>query len=210
MSTQEIVAIIDRSGSMRGKEELTINGINTTIDELKTSDNANKINMSIKFFNDAEELKIRSVNILSIGQLNPNDLKPSGTTALLDAIGNTISYFIEKKIRDENAYENCLIYVATDGLENSSKSFNSDRLKKIIKNGENNYNIKIMYLGANQDAILEASKIGIAPERSINYNESRRATENVYTAVARSATRSLAGYDTQFTQSERHESSVTY
>lgn len=210
MPTQEIVAIIDRSGSMRGKEELTINGINTTIDELKTSDNANKINMSIKFFNDTEELKIRSVNILSIGQLNPNDLKPSGTTALLDAIGNTISYFIEKKIRDENAYENCLIYVATDGLENSSKSFNSDRLKKIIKNGENNYNIKIMYLGANQDAILEASKIGIAADRSINYNESRQASENVYTAVARSAKRSLAGYETQFTQSERNESSVTY
>ena len=210
MSTQEIVAIIDRSGSMRGKEEMTINGINTTIDELKTSDNANKINMSIKFFNDTEELKIRSVNILSIGQLNPNDLKPSGTTALLDAIGNTISYFIEKKIRDENAYENCLIYVATDGLENSSKSFNSDRLKKIIKNGENNYNIKIMYLGANQDAILEASKIGIAADRSINYNESRQASENVYTAVARSAKRSLAGYETQFTQSERNESSITY
>ena len=210
MSTQEIVAIIDRSGSMCGKEEMTINGINTTIDELKTSDNAKKINMSIKFFNDAEELKIRSVNILSIGQLNSNDLKPSGATALLDAIGNTISYFIEKKNRDENAYENCLIYVATDGLENSSKSFNSDRLKKIIKNGENNYNIKIMYLGANQDAILEASKIGIAADRSINYNESRQASENVYTAVARSAKRSLAGYETQFTQLERHESSVTY
>jgi uncharacterized protein YegL len=209
MSTQEIVAIIDRSGSMRGKEELTINGINTTIDELKTSDNANKINMSIKFFNDTEELKIRSINILSIRPLNPNDLKPSGTTALLDAIGNTISYFIEKKIRDENAYDNCLIYVATDGLENSSKSFNSDKLKKIIKNGENNYNIKIMYLGANQDAILEASKIGIAPGRSINYNESRQASENVYTAVARSAKRSLAGYETQFTQTERNESSVT-
>lgn len=210
MSTQEIVAIIDRSGSMRGKEEMTINGINTTIDELKTSDNANKINMSIKFFNDTEELKIRSINILSIRPLNPNDLKPSGTTALLDAIGNTISYFIEKKIRDENAYENCLIYVATDGLENSSKSFNSDRLKKIIKNGENNYNIKIMYLGANQDAILEASKIGIAADRSINYNESRQASENVYTAVARSAKRSLAGYETQFTQTERNESSITY
>jgi len=210
MSTQEIVAIIDRSGSMRGKEEMTINGINTTIDELKTSDNANKINMSIKFFNNTEELKIRSINILSVRPLNPNNLKPSGTTALLDAIGNTITYFIEKKIRDENAYDNCLIYVATDGLENSSKSFNSDKLKKIIKNGENNYNIKIMYLGANQDAILEASKFGIAADRSINYNESRQASENVYTAVARSAKRSLAGYETQFTQSERNESSVTY
>lgn len=208
MSTQEIVAIIDRSGSMRGKEEMTINGINTTIEELKSSDNATEINMSIKFFNDTEELKIRSNNISSIKLLNSDDLKPSGTTALLDAIGNTLSYFIEKKIRNENAYDNCLIYVATDGLENSSKSFNSDKLKKIIENGEKNYNIKIMYLGANQDAILEASKIGIAAERTINYNETRQATENVYTAVARSATRSLAGYATQFTQEERDDSSL--
>ena len=208
MSTQEIVVIIDRSGSMRGKEEMTINGINTTIEELKSSDNATKINMSIKFFNDTEELKIRSNNISSIKLLNSDDLKPSGTTALLDAIGNTLCYFIEKKIKNENAYDNCLIYVATDGLENSSKSFNSDKLKKIIENGEKNYNIKIMYLGANQDAILEASKIGIAAERTINYNETRQATENVYTAVARSATRSLAGYATQFTQEERDNSSL--
>ena len=35
MTTQEIIGILDRSGSMRGKEEDTVGGINTMINEVK-------------------------------------------------------------------------------------------------------------------------------------------------------------------------------
>ena len=48
---QEVVAIIDRSGSMMGKEEDTIGGINATIETLKNEKEENtNIKVSIKLF----------------------------------------------------------------------------------------------------------------------------------------------------------------
>lgn len=208
MLTHEIVTIIDRSGSMNGKQEDTIGGINTTIEELKSSENVDEINFSLKFFNEREEMKIRSKKINEVLPLNPSDLCPSGGTALLDALGNTINYFIEKKLRNEDCFDKCLIYVATDGLENSSKYFTKKSLKHIIKNAENNFNITVMYLGANQDAIFEASRIGIPLDRAINYNENSEASQNVYRAVSESAKRTMSGYKTEFSQVERTESDI--
>jgi uncharacterized protein YegL len=208
MPIQQIVAIIDRSGSMYGKEEDTIGGINTTIQELKKSENVDEIYFSLKFFNETEEMKFRSKKISEIRPLKPSELHPSGSTALLDALGNTITYFIEKKLRNEESFDQCLIYVATDGLENTSKIFTKDTLKLTIENAENSYNIKVMYLGANQDAIFEASQIGIPLERAINYNENTESSQNVYRAVAASAQRSLTGEKAEFSSVERTESTM--
>ena len=45
----------------------------------------------------------------------------------------------------------------------------------------------MMYLAANQDAILEASKMGIDAGRAINYTESTECTKAVYRSAARVA-----------------------
>ena len=48
---QEVVAIIDRSGSMIGKESDTIGGINSTFEVLKSSLKDNdEVKVSIKLF----------------------------------------------------------------------------------------------------------------------------------------------------------------
>jgi len=61
---QEVVAVIDRSGSMQGKESDTIGGINATIDELKKNKEINTtINFSVKFFDHEEYLLLREKNI---------------------------------------------------------------------------------------------------------------------------------------------------
>jgi hypothetical protein len=51
---QEVVAIIDRSGSMSGKEADTIGGINSTIEELKSNKSNEIIKFSVKFFDHQE------------------------------------------------------------------------------------------------------------------------------------------------------------
>ena len=89
---QEIVAIIDRSGSMYGKETNTIGGINTMINELKEKkDKDEEIFLSIKLFDHEQKILYDSINIDNIKQLDVNDLVHRGQTALLDAIGDTLS-----------------------------------------------------------------------------------------------------------------------
>lgn len=166
---QEIVAIIDRSGSMSGKESDTIGGINTTIQELKNNKNDDTIKFSLKFFDNKEELKFRSANIDDIEPLHVTDLKPRGQTALYDAMGNTISFFMEKKLTNPESFTSCIIYVATDGFENASRIYNCETIRNLISNAKE-YNIEILYLGANQDAILEAQKFGLDSSHALNYS----------------------------------------
>ena len=199
---QEVVAIIDRSGSMSGKEADTIGGINSTIEELKSNKSNEIIKFSVKFFDHQEYIKIRSLDIENVRPLNVKDLMPRGQTALLDAMGSTISFFINKKMCDPNSYDSCIIYVATDGHENCSRKFNNENIKNVIEQAKK-YSIEILYLGANQDAILEASKFGLNANQAMNYSENTENVESAYRSAARAAKRYRSGNSVGFLEAER-------
>ena len=202
---QEVVAVVDRSASMIGKETDTIGGINSTIQELKNNKENEIIKFSLKFFDHLEFLKIRSLDIENIRPLSINDLKPRGQTALLDAMGNTIQFFLNKKILDPNSFNTCIIYIATDGYENCSKKFSNESIKNLI-NEAKKYSIEILYLGANQDAILESSKFGLDSTQALNYDETTENIECVYRSAARAAKRYRTGNSIEFLKTERSQS----
>ena len=205
--TQEVIAIIDRSGSMNGKEADTVGGINSTLDIIKQDLKPNElVKVSIKLFDHEERMLIRSLNIEDVRPLELKQYVPRGQTALYDAIGSTLTYFMEKKLHNPTCYDTCLMYVATDGFENCSKNFTADSLKKLIISAQKSYNIELIYLGANQDAILEASKIGILPTHAINYSETSEQCMSAYRSVGNVANRQKSSMETAFTQVERTES----
>jgi len=200
---QEVVAIIDRSGSMMGKEEDTIGGINATIDELKKNKTeTERINFSVKFFDHQEKVYINSMNLDEVNPLRVSDLKPRGQTALLDAMGNTLIYFINKKMKDPGCFETCIIYVATDGIENCSRKYCNKTIKNLIEEAKK-YCIEVLYLAANQDAILEASKYGIDSSQALNYSENHENVLSAYRSAASAARRHSSGRDAGFTNIER-------
>lgn len=205
---QEICALIDRSGSMSGKEEDTIGGINETFRVLRETKQDNEtIKISVKLFDHEQILKLRNVDLDEVNDLTRNDFCPRGQTALLDAMGDTLTYFMEKKLMNPDAYDSCVIYVTTDGLENASKRYNNEKIKKMIENAEKTYNIKLMYLGANQDAILEANKFGVDCSRAMNYSETPENVQSAYRSAASAAVRTRSLGRTEFTQTERQLSS---
>ena len=205
MPIQEICAVIDRSGSMLGKEDDTIGGINSTfkvLRETKTDDDIIKI--SIKLFDHEQILKIRSLDLDQVRDLNHGDFQPRGQTALLDAMGDTLTYFMQKKLMNPQAFDSCVIYISTDGLENASKHYDNGKIKKMVKTAEESYNISVLYLAANQDAIAEASKYGIDCGHAINYSENTENVQAVYRSAANAAVRSRSeGGRVAFTQTER-------
>jgi len=206
---QEVVGILDRSGSMSGKEADTVGGINAMIGELKNNVTENDdIRVSLKLFDHEEVILWRSKPLDQVNLLDIKEFVPRGQTALLDALGHSLNYFMEKRLMDPNAYNSCLIYIATDGHENSSKYYTKSHLKKMIKNAKDKYNIDVIYLAANQDAILEAGSMGINANQAINYNETSSTTEAVYRAVGRvaSSQRSNPISEVAFTGPERQAS----
>lgn len=204
---QEVAAIIDRSGSMAGKESDTIGGINTTINELKKNKTNEIIKFSLKFFDNKEIIKIKHMDIENVHDLKVSDLVPRGQTALLDAMGKTISYFINKKICEPDSYESCIIYVATDGFENCSKKYDNDKIKNLIQEAKK-YMIEVLYLGANQDAIFEASKFGLSRDNAMNYSENHENVNCAYRSLANAAKRHRTGQSVAFSDHERSVSIV--
>tara|TARA_B110000902_G_scaffold264713_1_gene346900 strand:- start:1008 stop:1691 length:684 start_codon:yes stop_codon:yes gene_type:complete len=204
---QEVVAILDRSGSMNGKEEDTLGGINAAFEQLKTEQEANTtIKVSVKLFDHEEQLLFRSIDLKHVRPIERRQYIPRGSTALLDALGNSINYFMTKKLQDSNAYGSCVIYVVTDGIENSSKIYNVEKIKSLITEAEKEYNIKIIYLAANQDAILEASKYGISIDSALNYSENSQNVESAHRSLASAVKRVRTGEYSGFTNLERSAS----
>ena len=204
---QEVVAILDRSGSMNGKVDDTLGGINAAFEQLKTEQEANTtIKVSVKLFDHEEQLLFRSIDLKDVRPIERRQYLPRGSTALLDALGNSLQYFMTKKLCDSSVYNSCVIYVVTDGFENASKNYNTEKIKKMIIEAEKYYNIKIIYLGANQNAILEASKYGISTDSALNYSENSQNVESAYRSVASAVKRVRTGEYSGFTNIERSAS----
>ena len=207
MLVHEVVGIVDRSGSMHGKEIDTVGGINSAFDEIKKNKGEDEIiNISVKLFDHEEVMLLRHININNFEEIKVSQFVPRGSTALRDAIGNSLVYFMERKLKNPNAFETCVIYIATDGFENSSKYYTSERLRNLIKNAKETYNIELLYLGSNQDAILEAGKLGIHHDNAINYCETAETIDNVYRGAGSAANRYRSSQNAAFTSVERQQS----
>jgi hypothetical protein len=75
------------------------------------------------------------------------------------------------------------VIIMTDGLENASKVFTTPQVLDLIVQQRDIYRWDFVYLGANQDAIATAAKMGIAAASAMPYAANSAATTNVREAV---------------------------
>ena len=85
--------IIDKSGSMQGSETETIAGFNTnlkTVQDLEIEFKEQEYAVSLTFFNEQVSPVIKNAKSSTLNPLTTMSYIPSGSTALLDAIGKSI------------------------------------------------------------------------------------------------------------------------
>lgn len=168
--------ILDMSGSMAsiGQKEV-LGSANKYITDVKKS--LPEATIEVVVFDTEYEQVIASTKVSEVRKLLTKDYNPRGLTALYDAMGKTAT--AAKTGRN-------LFVVLTDGQENSSHEFTSELLKKLIKRSEKAGN-QFIFLGANQDVVLEAGKIGIQPSAVKGYFATAAGYAGA-TAVASNAT----------------------
>lgn len=166
----ELVFILDRSGSMAGLESDTIGGFNAMIARQKKEDGEALVS-TVLFDNDSEVLHDR-VSLDEIRPMTDEDYNVRGCTALLDAIGDAIHHIgnVHKYARPEDVPAHTLFVITTDGMENASHKYSSDKVKRMIERQKEQYGWEFLFLGANIDAVETAAHIGIAPEHAVNYH----------------------------------------
>lgn len=157
----EIVFILDRSGSMHGLEADTIGGFNSMIEKQKQADGDALIS-TVLFDNFSEVLHDR-VDVQAINPLTEKDYSVRGCTALLDAIGGAIHHIgnVHKYARNEDVPEHTLFVITTDGMENASRHYSSDRVKQMIERQKSKYGWEFLFLGANIAGLLVVHPVGV-------------------------------------------------
>jgi len=188
MSRTEILIILDRSGSMDSVRADTIGGFNSFLaDQKKLGDQAF---LTLVQFDDQYEKLYEGRPLADAPPLDDQTFKPRGSTALLDAIGRTIH---EQGARFSKAPEHLkpsqvIVAIMTDGFENASHEFDRAQVFGLISQQRDQWGWVFYFLGANQDAIAEAGRLGLAAGQALNYAATSRGTA----AVMRSLSKGVA------------------
>jgi len=179
----ELVFILDESGSMAGLTSDTIGGFNSLINKQK--DEEGEALVTTVFFSNESKTVHDRIPVGEVPQLTNKDYVPSGCTALLDAVGETIRHIadIHKYAREEDRPEKTLFVITTDGMENASRKFNQREIKKMITMEQEEYGWEFIFLGANIDAAETADSMGICAENAVEYHSDRAGTAVLYEAV---------------------------
>lgn len=161
-----LVLVVDRSGSMDTIREDMQGGLNSLLAEQAKVEG--RCFVTLAQFDDTYEVLAERT---PIEQLDAYRLIPRGSTALLDAIGRTISStkaWIDTLPESERP--RVLFTVITDGFENASREWSRQQVMDAVtaRQGEG---WDFTFLGANQDAIHEGATMGFSEGSSITYNE---------------------------------------
>lgn len=189
----ELVFILDRSGSMNGLEGDTIGGFNSLIEKQKKVDG--KCYVTTVLFDDQIETLHDRADLSEIRPMTDRDYSVRGCTALLDALGGTIRHIaqIHKYARPEDVPEHTTFVIMTDGMENASRRFDSDTVKKMIGHEKEKYGWEFLFLAANIDAVETAAKMGIGADRAVDYMADGIGTKLAFSAVAETVCAQRAG-----------------
>ena len=117
----ELVFILDKSGSMNGLEKDTIGGYNSLIKKQKNE--KGEALVTTVLFSTETNCIVNRMDINKVKPLTSKEYFASGCTALLDAVGETITSIKreQEKLKEDDKPEKTIVVITTDGLENASR-----------------------------------------------------------------------------------------
>ncbi len=192
----ELVFILDRSGSMAGLESDTIGGFNSMIEKQKQSEGSARV--SVILFDDISEVIYNRVKLKKVKPMTKEQYEVCGCTALLDAVGGAIRFVQDgqRTMRKKNRPSKTLFVITTDGLENASRNYSYDTVRRMIEGSKEQDGWEFLFLGANMDAVGEAAKFGIPASRAVNYENDAVGMNLNYEVLSQAVSAVRAASDT--------------
>lgn len=169
ISYRHIVVLLDASGSMLPVANATIAACNKFFEEQAQADG--HATFTLALFNTARKVLFYHEPLPRDGRrlLTESIYRPTGSTALLDAIGETIA---EASILPASAAaarpSRVSFVMITDGCENASRKYTREAVFELIGQKQEKEGWQFLFLGANQDAIQSGAALGVAPGGSLS------------------------------------------
>lgn len=171
--------IVDKSGSMMDCVDNTINGFNEQVNRVKDKAlefTEEEITMGLTTFNENVKHLYFQQNPKEMVLLTHQNYRPSGGTALLDAVGETITE-IERQVNASLIPTTVIVVILTDGYENASKKYNLVNIRNMISKLEETGKWTFSFIGATLDAVDVAASMSIKSQNSFSFEKTAMKSE---------------------------------
>ena len=190
--------ILDESGSMNSIKDVSVCGVNETLQTIRAAyEEYPQQQQYVTFATFSGEprrednfcrVKRELQSISDVTELAIEEYIPNGSTPLWDAMGILLVKLEGQVCQDDLV----LVTIITDGYENSSVSYTSEKIRKLVSRLDEKGWV-FTYIGANQDAALAAGRMGI--RNSYNYSSDNEGTRKMFEKER--------GYRTRFYRNSR-------
>jgi len=165
--TTEIVCIVDKSASMLRMQEEALTGLNLFLKEQSKEGNpADRV--TITLFDQKSHTVREGQQISAVEMLRQQEYMPSGLTALNDAIGSTVATVVKRQA--ESPTDRVLVLILTDGEENSSRTYQTKDVKKLVEELRTTGKWEFIFLGVGEHTVLQAMQIGVSEGNTQSYD----------------------------------------
>ena len=106
-----------------------------------------------------------------------------------DTIGGFNAMLTRQKEQESERAEKVIFVITTDGLENASKRFGYEKIRRMIEREKEQYGWEFLFLGANMDAVKEAARFGISSDRAVRFENDAQGVEVNYHVVSETVSR---------------------
>jgi hypothetical protein len=130
------------------------------------------IRIGLTLFNDAVNQLRMGDPVADMPSMNRENYVPSGCTALLDAIGQTLQLLNEREASRNDLPITYVVVILTDGYENSSRIYNLEQVRSLIRELEGTGKWTFSFIGATLDAVDVAAQMSIKAQNSYQFSKS--------------------------------------
>ena len=179
-----ICIVLDASGSMASIEDDTKGSFNAFLKSQKEA--GGKTVFDLYQFSDQVKRIVEHVYLATFKDDLMAKYNCSGCTALNDAVCTAIDTLGKElaAMKEADRPENVVFVIITDGMENASREFTSEDVKKRIKEQTDTYKWNFQYLAANQDAFASGDRLGISKDYCVNFKADSHGIHEMCCAVA--------------------------
>lgn len=159
--------VLDRSGSMASIKGDIEGGFDTFVGGQRSQ--PGRCTVSLAQFDDHYEVVYTDLPVADVPALA---LQPRGSTAMLDAIGRSMTTLGQRlaALPEDARPGTVIVAIVTDGMENASREWTRPAIKALIEQQSRDYSWQFLYLGADQDAVEVGTGMGIPADRALTYS----------------------------------------
>lgn len=177
-----ITFVLDSSGSMAAIEDDTKGGFNTFLRDQR--EEAGDATVTLYNFDTNVTRVYHGRHIDAAPKLDDDTYTPGGSTALYDALATAIGDTADliDEIDEGGRPENVIVVVLTDGKENASETPQETVRTRVERRQEEGW--EFLFIGANQDAALTATSMGMNAEKSLDMDHSGDGARAAYSSTS--------------------------